>query len=818
MERFICIHGHFYQPPRENPWLEAIELQDSAYPYHDWNERITAECYAPNGASRILDAENRIERIVNNYASISSNFGPTLLAWMQVYAPQVYRRVLEADRESQGNFSGHGSAMAQVYNHMILPLANARDKRTQVLWGIRDFEFRFGRRPEGLWLAETAVDVETLETLAAAGIQFTVLSPHQASRTRPQNCRAWRDVKGGRIDPSTAYLQRLPSGRTISLFFYDGPISRAVAFENLLDRGENLAHRLAGAFSDSRDWPQIVHMATDGETYGHHRRHADMALAYALHYITVNHLAHLTNYPEFLEKYPPTHEVQIIENSSWSCVHGVERWRSNCGCNSGGHPGWNQEWRRPLRDALDWLRDRLATEFDARGSALFADPWQARDVYIDVVLDRSRASVDRFFHDQALVPLSQEERVTALKLMELQRHAMLMYTSCGWFFDELSGIETVQVIQYAARALQLAEELTGRGIEGEFLKRLELAKSNLSAYGDGRGIFEKFVKPTVVDLKKVGAHYAISAVFEDYDDETRIYCYMVHRDDFRLLKAGKARLALGRIRICSEITEESEVISFGVLHLGDQNVYGGVRIFEGEEAYRGMVGASTDVFRRGDVPELIRTVDRHFGSGTFSLRYLFRDEQRRIVNNILDQATAEASALNRSFYSQYGTLIRFVADLGIPLSPQFQMAVDFTLQEEILSALAQDQVDPDRIADILEQSTLAGIALDRVTLEFTFRRTLERAAERYQRSQGELATLQAFERAVGICTSLPFEVNLWVAQNIFFEVTRQYAPIYRDRARDGDTEAKLWLATAASLGAKLYVNPSPLRKKLSDNA
>jgi alpha-amylase/alpha-mannosidase (GH57 family) len=813
LERFICIHGHFYQPPRENPWLEAIELQDSAYPYHDWNERITAECYAPNGASRILDADNRIDRIVNNYSGISFNFGPTLLAWMEVSAPQVYRQVIAADRESQRNFSGHGSAIAQVYNHMILPLASGRDKRTQVLWGIRDFESHFGRKPEGMWLAETAVNIETLETLAAADIRFTVLSPHQAARTRLRNGRAWRDVKGGRVDPSMAYLQRLPSGRTISLFFYDEPISRAVAFENLLDRGENLAHRLAGAFSDSRSWPQLVHMATDGETYGHHRRHADMALAYALHYIEANNIACLTNYAEFLEKHPPTHEVQIVENSSWSCVHGVERWRCNCGCNSGGHGDWNQDWRGPLREALDWLRDRLVTEFETRGSKLFVDPWQARDAYIDVVLDRSRANVDRFFQEQARMPLSRAERITALRLLELQRHAMLMYTSCGWFFDELSGIETVQVIQYAARALQLAEALTGDGIEQTFLDKLELAKSNIPDCGDGRRIFEKFVRPAIVDLQKVAAHYAISSLFEDYGEETKIYCYTVRRDGFRLLQEGKARLALGKVRITSEITEESDVISFGVLHLGDQNLYGGVRIFGGEAAYKAMSGEAAEVFRRGDIPELIRAVDRNFGRGTFSLRYLFRDEQRRIVNNIVDQATAEASALNRSFYLQYGTLIRFVADLGIPLSPLFQMAVDFTLQEEMLAALSQDQPDLDRIEEILEQTKQAGITLDQVTLEFTFRRTVDRSAQHFQKSHGSLKQLRAFENTVGICASLPFEVNLWVAQNIYFEVIRKYESLYKDRAAAGDSKAQLWLATAASLGEKLYVNSKPLAEK-----
>ncbi|MGH9674513.1 MAG: DUF3536 domain-containing protein, partial [Bryobacteraceae bacterium] len=442
MERYVCIHGHFYQPPRENPWLEAIELQDSAYPYHDWNERITAECYAPNGASRILDSEDRIRRIVNNYSKISFNFGPTLLAWIGQECPLLYQSILAADRESSERFSGHGSAMAQVYNHMILPLANARDKRTQVLWGIRDFEHRFRRRPEGLWLAETAVDLETLDLLAEMGIRFTILSPHQASRVRAAGGRAWKDVSGGRIDPTTAYRIRLPSRRSLALFFYDGPISKAAAFENLLDRGDHLAQRLCTVFSDTRTWPQLAHIATDGETYGHHRRHADMALAYALHHLEANSLATLTNYGEFLEKHQPTQEVQILEKSSWSCIHGVERWKSNCGCTSGTHTGWHQNWRAPLREALDWLRDRLAERFEQEAPAILRKPWQARNAYIEVILDRSPETIGRFFDCHSSRPLRPEERMRALKMLELQRHAMLMYTSCGWFFDELSGIET----------------------------------------------------------------------------------------------------------------------------------------------------------------------------------------------------------------------------------------------------------------------------------------------------------------------------------------------------------------------------------------
>jgi alpha-amylase/alpha-mannosidase (GH57 family) len=806
VERYICIHGHFYQPPRENPWLEAVELQDSAYPYHDWNERITAECYAPNGASRILSADGRIRQIVNNYSRISYNFGPTLLGWMAAHSRPAYQAVIDADSESRARFSGHGCALAQAYNHMILPLANQLDRQTQVTWGIRDFEFRFGRKPEGMWLPETAVDLDSLEVLAAAGIRFTVLSPYQASRARALGGRSWRDVRGGKIDPSRPYLLRLRSGRSINLFFYDGPISRAVAFENLLERGENLAHRLAGAFSDHRTWPQLVHIATDGETYGHHRRHADMALAYALHYIESNGLGKLTNYGEYLERHPPTQEVQIVEGSSWSCMHGIERWRSNCGCNSGGHAGWNQEWRSPLRKALDWLRDRLAKRFEARAAELFADPWRAREHYIDVILDRSPESVDRFLAEQARGPLAAADRTIALKLLELERHAMLMYTSCGWFFDELSGIETVQVIQYAARALQLAEELSGDRLEPGFLDRLERAPSNLPEYANGRRIYEKFVRPAVVDLEKVGAHYAISTLFEEYQEKATIYGYTVGRESFRVLQEGQRRLALGIASVSSNITTESEPISFGVLHLGDQNVYGGVRKYGGDGAYEALLHDTEDVFRRGDIPELIRAVDRNFGTGTYTLRYLFRDEQRKIVNRILHAATAEAAALYRSFYAQHGSLIRFVSDLGIPLPARFQMAVDFTLNEDCYAALAASEPDAGRIAEVLEQVSRAGIRLDTVTLEFAFRKTIELAAQRFYASPHDLDRIRDFERVVAIGASLPFEVNLWSAQNLYFETMRVEAAHYLRRAESGDPEAQAWLEAASRLGEKLYID------------
>ncbi|HEX3890194.1 MAG TPA: DUF3536 domain-containing protein, partial [Verrucomicrobiae bacterium] len=457
MEKFICIHGHFYQPPRENPWLEAVELQDSAFPYHDWNERITVECYAPNARARLLDGKGRIENIVSNYSRMSFNFSPTVLMWMKEKLPEIHDAIVDADKKSRERFSGHGSALAQNYNHMILPLANARDKHTQVIWGIRDFEARFGRKPEGMWLAETAADNETLDVLAEHGIKFTVLSPFQVNRVRPLNGNGdWQDVNGANIDPSMPYLVKLPSGHSIAVFFYDAPIAQAVAFENLLANGETFVARLFDGFDDGRDHDQLVHIATDGESYGHHFQYGDMALAFALNQIEKSDSAKLTVYAEFLEKHPPTHEAEIHQGSAWSCSHGVERWKSDCGCNSGGHDGWNQQWRAPLRNAMDWLRDHLAPIFEMKAKEFLKDPWLARDEYISVILDRSPENLSKFFAQHATRELNEAEQITVLRLLEMQRHAMLMFTSCGWFFDEISGLETVQVIQYAARALQLA--------------------------------------------------------------------------------------------------------------------------------------------------------------------------------------------------------------------------------------------------------------------------------------------------------------------------------------------------------------------------
>jgi alpha-amylase/alpha-mannosidase (GH57 family) len=804
--RYVCIHGHFYQPPRENPSLEAIELQDSSYPYHDWNEKITAECYAPNATSRILDNEQRIVQLVNNYAQISFNFGPTLLSWIEAKTPRLYEALRDADKSSQQRFAGHGNAIAQAYNHMILPLANSRDSFTQVKWGLRDFELRFGRLPEGMWLPETAVNTETLEVLAACGIKFTILAPRQAKRVRHRGSRNWKDVTGDRIDPSRAYLVRLPSKRTINVFFYDGPISQGVAFERLLSDGQRFADRLMSGFSETRTWPQLVHIATDGESYGHHHRFGEMALSYALHHIETQKLAELTNYGRFLELNPPDHFVEIVENSSWSCVHGIERWRSNCGCNSGGRGDWNQEWRTPLRAALDWLRDRLAPLYEEKARSLLKDVWSARDEYVRVILNRAPDNVAKFLEDHATHSLQPEEEVTALKLLELQRHAMLMYTSCGWFFDELSGLETVQVIRYAGRAVRLGQELFGDHIESEFMERLAAAKSNLSEHGDGKQIYEKWVKPAFVSIDKVAGHYAISSLFESYSDKTRIYCYNVEREQYSLDVEGKQRLAIGRARFSSEITRESATLSFGVLHLGDHNITGGVRHFEASERYDKLEQSLTEAFSNADTAAAIRILTDEFPGSAFSLRTLFRDEQRKIVDVILNDSLDSAAAAYRSIYENQAPLIRFLNGLGIPVPLALQSAAQIALNNQIKQAFERPELDPDSIQSYFKEAATNKVTLDATSLEFAIRTRLEKEAEQFAGQPTNVEYAQRLKKDLDLIGLLPFPVVLWKVQNTAYSPLIAAMNGSQSSEHNGDSPEKGVHSELAALRDKLHIS------------
>jgi alpha-amylase/alpha-mannosidase (GH57 family) len=821
-KRYICIHGHFYQPPRENPWLEAIERQDSAYPYHNWNERITAESYAPNAVSRLLDGTGRITELANNYERISFNFGPTLLHWMEDHAPATYQAVLDADRRSIERFGGHGSALAQVYNHMIMPLASVRDQRTQVIWGIRDFEHRFGRAPEGMWLAETAADVASLEALAEQGIMFTILAPHQAKRVRPlldgggrargaaadTDGDGWKDVTGARVDPTTPYLCRLPSGREITLFFYDGPISRAVAFEGLLRSGDRFAARLTDMFDDRRTGAQLGHIATDGETYGHHHRHGDMALARALRVVEERKDIRLTNYGEFLERFPPTQEVEILDGTSWSCGHGVDRWRANCGCNTGGRRDWSQAWRAPLRDALDRLARELESRYAAAASGYLDDPWAARDDYIDIILDREPEVINAFLEKHAVRELDTAERIRLTKLLEIQRQAMLMYTSCGWFFDELSGIETVQVLQYAGRAIQLAEELFRSNFEDEFLRHLAEAPSNIPEMGDGRTIYDRTVRAARVDLTEVGAHFAISSLFTEAADQTREYCYDIDVADQEILEAGRARLATGLITVASRVTKENLLLTYGVLHLGDHTIHAGVRPFGDVDSFNTMRADLSAPFEAADFTDAIRTLDRHFRNATYNLRSLFHDQRRQVLDQIIQSTLRDAENVYRQIYERNAPLMRFLHDLAIPMPVALSLAGEYVVNTSLIREVSDPAMDLDRIRSLLEDARKREIMLDDQGLGFAFQNTLETMARELLRDP-TLHRIQRLEQATSLATSAPFDVNIWNLQNAFYDLWRDHSGTVRARADAGDANARVWLESFQSLADLVGVAVRP---------
>ena len=802
MSRYICIHGHFYQPPRENPWLEAIELQDSAAPYHDWNERITRECYAPNAVSRILDDQGLIVKLVNNYSKMSFNFGPTLLCWLEIKAPEVYAALLEADRQSRDKFSVHGSALAQVYNHMIMPLANSRDRATQILWGIGDFEHRFKRAPEGMWLPETAVDLESLEVLAQFGIRFVILAPHQAARVRRMGETSWRETENAQIDPMMPYRQQLKSGRSIAIFFYDGPIARGVAFEGLLSQGDRFIERLMGAFS-AADRPQLLHIATDGETYGHHHRFGDMALAYVLEQIEAQGLARLTNYGEYLAVHPPTHEVEIVEKSSWSCPHGIDRWWSDCGCNSGAHPGWNQEWRTPLRNALDGLRDHVVPLWERKACELLRDPWAARDDYIDIVLDRSTANVQEYFSRHAIQSLSSLQITTVLKLLELQRNAMLMYTSCGWFFDDLANIETIQILKFAGRAVQLAQELFGDSLEEKFVRGLALGKSNAADEGDGARIYDRWVRPAKVDLPQLAADYALSNLLDDFPERRTIYCYDIALADPRVFNAGRAKLGVGRIELRSRITLESEKLNFAALHLGDHNMAASVARGTTVETFEKIVGRLAEPFTRADLTAVLREMERSLSGSHYSLRSLFRDEQQNVLQTILAANLQEAESLYRQIYEPRAALMRFITGLGIPLPKGFSTAADFVWNNQMRVALEQPPFDEKRVLSLLESARLEGIVLDSPMLEFAGRQSVERLAESLS-AEPSLAALEELHAAAKVLQHLPFGVDLWKVQNLFYRLLTQYEA--REKAaNERDDAARRWIAHFRDIGHLLRV-------------
>ena len=817
-EVFLTIHGHFYQPPRENPWLEAIELQDSALPFHDWNERITRECYNPNSVSKIVDSRNRILDVVNNYAHMSFNFGPTLLSWMEHFAPLTYERIIKADIESITEHNGHGNAMAQVYNHIIMPLANENDKITQVKWGIRDFEYRFGRKPEGMWLAETAVDDDTLRVLVDNGIKFTVLSPYQADKFKQKNDKDWTDVSWGNIDPARSYRYYIKSapGKYIDLFFYDGAISRSVAFDELLKDGNKFIRRLKEGVSDCRNYPQLVNIATDGESYGHHTKFGDMALAYVLKIRAKDEGFTITNYAEFLDKYRSDCEVEIKQASSWSCFHGVGRWKEDCGCSTGGHPGWNQKWRKPLRNALDYLRDELVGVYEAEGAKYFnKNVWDVRNNYIEVILNRDEMNVRKFQQENFKPELSDDDKVRAMELLEIQRQALLMYTSCGWFFSEISGIETVQIMKYAARAMQLAEKFTDKNLEENFLNILAEAKSNIAEYGTGKDIFERFVRPSVVTPKQIASLWALSSLYQDFEDEESVYCYTVTKHDYKKVQKGTSTFVVGNIEIQSKITLQKSNLVFALTQFSGGDFHCAIK--EYSEDYSKLKANLIKTFLLNPLTEIIRAMDESFGKDYYTLKDIFIEERRKILQILLKSKLEKFSQIYQNMYDEGKGSIYHLQGLGLKIPDEFKISAGYALNKKFNDIVvhANGFIDDELVqqaVDVNYEAKKIDIQLDKTPSNTIFGRkilqNINRLVHSFEVQQAD-AILEIFD----IVEKLELQVDIAEAQNIYFtKIYHRIGDIIETGIkRNSDRK---FVEMLLDIGEKLNINTEFYRKKL----
>ena len=791
---FVAIHGHFYQPPRENPWFEAIETEESAHPFHDWNERIALECYRPNAYARILDEKGKILEILNNYSSISFNFGPTLLPWLEKNFPSVYQKILEADREGLRRF-GNGNAIAQVYNHIIMPLANERDKETEVLWGMADFEKRFHRKPEAMWLPETAVNYPTLQVLVKYGMHYLILSPYQAMRVRPFGGKRWTDISQGRIDSTQPYRCFIKDStgkklldQFIDLFFYNGIISKEIAFGDLLKDGITFCGRFTQFYQGSKGRPQLIHIATDGETYGHHKKFGEMALAYALGNGFPLKGFEVINYGSFLKRFPPVYEVEMDEGpkgegTSWSCAHGVGRWKEDCGCSTGGKPGWNQKWRKPLREALDLLRDELSPVFEKEGEKIFKDIWEARNGYIEVILNRSPERINSFFDQYGRKGLEEKGRMKGLKLLEMQRHALRMYTSCGWFFADLAGLETILALQHAARAIQLAEELTGEEIEKKFLKHLSEGKSNLPEIGSGDQVYQRLVKPKWVTPEKVVNHFAISSLFDEGDGEKEIFSYRVEKIHYEKMGKEEDLLVIGQVRVTSEIIPESKEFFFGLIPSTKEVFRTWVSEAKESLSFDTLREKGLEYLGRGE-EEIAKFLTSSLGDHIFTIRDILKEERQAIFQKLIQKEFDEHCQVYAELFDRTKQAVEALSREGLEIPLEIRLAAETTLSDRLFQEMKElkrdfkGMIERKKIDEVVEEAKEHGYHLRMEKSLFALNEMLMERMNLLQKSKGSDLSRQS-EQVEEVMTLLDsakkwgFEISLEEAQNLMGQILEE---------------------------------------------
>jgi (1->4)-alpha-D-glucan 1-alpha-D-glucosylmutase len=811
MSHHLCIHGHFHQPTRDDPWLDRIVLQDSAYPHHDWTDRVTAQCYAPNAFARILDDAGAIARIVNNYARISFDFAPTLLQWLEEHSPETYEAILAADAETCTRFSGHGSALVTPYSHVVMPLASPRDKRTQLTWAVTDFERRFGRAPQGAWLPELAVDTDCLEALADLGLSFTLLAPAQALGVRPLAGGDWIDVSSEQVDTQIPYAVSLPSGRSVSVFFLDGALTASIAFEQLLHDGSRFRDRLLAGF-DGRQGPALVHAATDGEVYGHHHRRGEMALAFALERIEEDAVVRLTNYGEYLSSFPPTAEVRIAEGTSWSRAQGLRHWAAD-GQPSAGRSPRSQRGRGSLRVAMDALHERMSVLFEDRAGRLFHDPWRARDRYVGLITDRTEQARTTFFASEACKDLSYPDRVCALQLLEAQRHAILMFATCGWLDDDPSTLEAAQLMNHAARAMQLMRKAVGVDLEDDFLGRLRAAHRDSPSKRDGAAIYAAQIRPAVLELGEVAAHYAIMSLLARRPVANSAYCYDVWPRDLRRHRGGNAAVLVGRATFLSRLTSESADLAFAAMHFGHQHVNAGVREVADEASWDELLRSFDAAAATGDTATILRALDGWFEKLPLSVSSLFLDERRTFLDEVLHGALAEDEAQLRQVYDRRVPLMRALSSMSAPLPPVLKAASEFVMNANLRKELSSPTTQADTVRALMEEARRWEVELDPAELGLAWEKNALARLDHLRADPLDAERLADVANVVEVLAELPLEANLFRVQNLFHRAARTALLELLERAEEGDRDSRLHMQRYLEVGRKLGLSMRDLEQE-----
>ena len=710
----LAIHGHFYQPPRENPWLGIIEEQESAHPFCNWNSRICAECYNPLTCSPVCDESHRTTDLFNCYAHISYNFGPTLLSWLDKYYPYTVERLKIADKIAQNSYDGFGSAMAQVYNHQILPLSDAKDKHTQIIWGIKEFYFRFNRKPSAMWLSETAIDMNTVRALIDHGIKYIILSPLQASYTRKFGEFEWTGVPDGTIDTRTPYrLFEVDGGgrthfnRYLDVLFYDKNISTKISFEHLLTDNKKLEWLIKERYSEEATLPQLVLIATDGEIYGHHEKNGNKHLANVINQLLGTGNCSVTNLDKFLDNNKPSQEVKLWEGvdgkgSSWSCSHGVGRWHTDCGCSDGPHE-YNQQWREHLRNAFDELRFNIRKICETISSELLYDFTDARNDYISIILEPTQEMRDRFLERHAKEKLSKNGQIKLWKILEADRNAMLMYTSCGWFFSDISGFEPQQNMRYALRAAELAQDFSDYNLISLLQDRLKKASSNISNMGTGEDIFNKFILPTRYTTKHLTAVFALLNLYKlplpKYDSKVVLSNIEISNKNEMLFITGSS--------ICTDkfTLEKKEHYFLGFSDLKTLNT--GVCFTNDITEARKMTGLN--------IKELLILLNNE-GIKASALPY---NERKLLNNKILDRALTEADQNLHNFFSSHKTIFEHFTANKLPIPAHLkeigEEALSFKLKQCIQAGITQEILSDDcinEVHNIKEQANICGLNIN----------------------------------------------------------------------------------------------------------